>query len=83
MWFKKSRDRRIAEVRRQLTELAERPPTRESPQAIGQLECGGRGHLVGAGTWLVALQLRRPAPTRSDYLFAPLFRGKSNFKTRR
>ena len=71
MWFKKRRDRRIAEARGQLTELdAGQPPTREPAQAIV--------HLVSAGTWLFMLQLRRAAPTRSDYLFAPFFRRKSS-----
>ncbi len=71
MWFKKRRDRRVAEVRRQLAELdAVISPSREAPQNIR--------HLVGAGTRLVALQLRRPTPTRSDYVFALLLRGKSS-----
>ena len=84
MWFKNRRDRRIAKVRRQLTELdAGKSPTREPQQAMVHLDCGGRGHLVSAGTWLVALQVRSPAPTRSYYLFAPLFRGKSSRKDHR
>jgi len=74
MWFKKRRDRRIAKVRRQLAELS---------QPMQHLECGSRGHLVSAGTWLVALQLRSSAPTRSDYLFAPLFRAKPSDKNHR
>jgi len=84
MWFKKRRDRRIAEVRHQLTQLeAQQSSARDLPRTMGHFECGGRAHLVGAGTWLVALQLRRPAPTRSEYLFAPLFRGKSSRKVHR
>jgi hypothetical protein len=76
MWFKKRRDRRIAEVRRQLSELdAVQASAHEPPQKTG--------HLIGAGTWLVAMQLRRPAPTRSDYLFGPLFRGTPARKSRR
>jgi hypothetical protein len=76
MWFKKRRDRRIATVRRQLAEI-------EPPQAMPHLECGSRGHLVGAGTWLVALQIRTKPPTRSDYLFEPFLRGKSSRKAHR
>jgi hypothetical protein len=99
MWFRKRRARRVAEVRRQLSELGTEaaPPPRELPQPMQHFECGGRAHLVGTGSWLVAVHLRatldrsrigqpqekRAALTRSDYLFAPFLRGKSSRKAHR
>jgi len=84
MWFRKRRARRIAEVRRQLSELGTGTPPAQ-PQPMEYFDCGGRAHLVTTGTWLVAVHLRerRTAPTRSDYLFAPLLRGNSSRKTHR
>ena len=94
MGLKQLRARRIAEARRQLAGLeAARPAHVDSTVPMETVECGGRGHLFGAGNWLVALNLRalfnrvspgqprglRSAkPTRLDYFLALIPGGKSS-----
>jgi hypothetical protein len=64
MWIKQRRARRLAAVRRHLAGLPVRePPPVEVALSMGHLECVGREHLVGAGTWLVAAYLRASKKT--------------------
>ena len=74
MWFKQHRARRIAAVRRQLADLGSGRPYADHDAAPKSLECGGRGHLISAASWLINSYLRvlhaaqSRTPTRSDYL---------------
>jgi hypothetical protein len=63
MWNKQRRVRRLAAARHLagLTEV-QLPPI-EVAMPMGHLECGGREHLVSAGTWLVAAYLRASKKT--------------------
>jgi hypothetical protein len=77
MWSKKQRARRIAAVRRQLAEICVgRPSNSDYSAPMDSLECGGRGHLISAASWLIAgyqraLQAGRSRnSSRADYLFA-------------
>ena len=74
MRFKQHRARRIAAVRRQLADLGAAGPQPFTMRRRESFECGGRGHLISAASWLINSYLRvlhaaqSRTPTRSDYL---------------